>query len=57
MTDDRRCKTNSSLSKWTLEDVCGFNELEVVPVQGTKSYMGRTGRAPFIQTSALETDD
>jgi hypothetical protein len=55
--DDRRCKTNSSLSRWTLEDVCGFNALEVVPMQGTKAYMGRRGRAPLIQTSALEADD
>ena len=45
MIDDRRFKKNSSLSKWTLEDVRGFNELEVVPVHGTK---GRRGRVALI---------
>jgi hypothetical protein len=46
--DDRRFKKNSTLSKWTLEDIRGFNELEVVPVHGTKAYMGRRGRVALI---------
>jgi hypothetical protein len=46
--DDTRFKKNSSLSKWTLEDVREFNELEAVPVHGTKAYKGRRGRGSLI---------
>jgi hypothetical protein len=51
----RQC---SGLLKWTLEDVRGFNDPELVPVHATKAYRERRDREfhSFL-TSALDRGD